>query len=96
MLKISMAASVVDSDYDANDGEISVYEGASNLGRVYRHPEINSLAVAVAGAFGSGFVIVDNPSAGSHTYKLRGSTTAGEFTFYGSVTITVDDVGPSM
>jgi hypothetical protein len=89
MIRIGGTGSVIDGDNNSAGGIIFVEEGTTDLGRIHRHPD------ATEQSFCSGSVLVAGPSAGSHTYKLVGQTTAGDFTFFGNVTITVEDVGPS-
>jgi hypothetical protein len=89
LIKISVTASIIDGDSDADGGVIVVYEGVTDLGRVHRHPNSSD------GSFCAGFVLVNDASPGSHTYTVSASTSSGEFTFFGSVDVLVEDIGPS-
>ena len=73
----------------SSGGTINIYEGGTDLGRVHRHED------GATESYCSGFVVVDAPSAGSHTYKIRADTTGGTFDTFGDFTIFVEDMGPS-
>lgn len=73
-------------------GNLFIEEGSTDLGRVHRHPDSN------AQSYSAGHVIVNGPSAGSHTYKLVGvCDTSGDFDVnVVAARIEVVDVGPSL
>jgi hypothetical protein len=89
LIRVSGSGSVIDGDNNSAGGIVFVEEGSTDMGRIHRHPD------AAEQSFVGGYVLIDNPSAGSHTYKLVGQTTAGDFTFFGSVYILVEDIGPN-
>lgn len=72
------------------DQSVSIYEGATELQRA-----TISLSAAFFGTFNPTLTV--SPSAGAHTYKLKGMTTAGTMTMHGSATypasIIVEDIG---
>ena len=89
LIKVLARGSSADLGGDAIDGYCSIYEGGTDLGRVYRHAD------GATDGYMSGWIIVNGPSAGTHTYLLRGDTSAGDFGFFGAVQLLVEDIGPA-
>lgn len=71
-----------------------IYEDATQLQRFGQHGSSIDQSVLIEGS-----VVLDSPSAGSHTYKLRLSTTAGTVDSQAAADfpafILVEDIGPS-
>lgn len=88
-LKISARASIT-SGATADGGNLFIEEGSTDLGRVHRHTD------GAGESFAAGWVTVDDPSAGSHTYKLVAvCDSSGTFTIFGDAQILVEDIGPA-
>jgi hypothetical protein len=88
MIKITARGSVADGDSNSVDGEFWIERDGTNIGRVHRHGD------GVALSFIAGFVLDDGPSAGAHTYALRGSTGVGDLSV-ASLSILIEDIGPA-
>lgn len=88
-LKISVSGSISDSDNDAVGGELHIECDGVDIGRIGRHPDLAEASMAGT------WVPDDGRAAGSHIYTLVGSCTSGEFTFFGTVRILVEDIGPA-
>lgn len=89
LYRISAQASITGGS-TAVAGNLFIEEGSTDLGRVHRHPD------GAPQSFVSGAVLVNDPSTGSHTYKLVGvCDTSGDFDIFGSAQIIVEDVGPA-
>lgn len=89
MVRVGCYAQVLDGGSNAVGGVIYVEEGSTNLGRIHRHPD------GTPQSFASGAVLIDGPSAGSHTYKLIGSLDSGDYSWFGTTTLYVEDIGPA-
>lgn len=95
-IEVRARGSVSDADNDAVGGVFNIYEGATDLGRCGRHPDLTE------GSFLDGAVFLGigganaSPSAGSHTYKLVADVTSGDMAWVGPVDIVVIDHGPEL
>lgn len=86
-LKVSVTASLSNGG-TSTGGTITVFEGATSLGRVHRHPD------GVDESYCAGFVTFD-AAVGTHTYKAVGDTTTNSYDIFGDTQILVEVIGPA-